>query len=415
MTILAQLQAASFRGVSFLFNANNETGGRKSVVYEFPLRDKRTVTDLGKLLKTYKIKGIIKGSGEEYFQNRNQLIEALEAPGSGKLVHPIDGTVTVFAKPYVLNEKIAELGYAEFDLEFVATTEPIFPTQSQSQKSSVFSLIDQINSEVQSAFEAAWDVEFLAQNTINKVVSALDNVNRAFVTASSLVSLTSNLITPFEQSINQLTDQAIILTPSDISSSVNDSFSNLFNACQSPEDQTTVMSSFSQFDAFDDGGTTPGLAGESRQNTVSRAASNKNVLNISLLTNAIALNYNFAATTSINFTNEDEIIAQKERLNEQFVYIINNNAFKDLEDIRLPLLSTTAIDLIQNSKVLTDSYLRELDTTSHKINTLTVGRESIVPLVYKLYGSLDLLDTIIDLNQIGDNTNITGEIKVIEQ
>ena len=226
MTILAQLLQGSFRGVPFLFNANSETGGRKSVTYEFPNRDKRTVSDLGKLLKTYKIKAIVKGEAQAYLENRNQLIQALESAGTGQLIHPIDGTVNVFAKPYKLTETIAKLGYGEFDLEFEATTEPIFPTQAASEQSAVFSLIDEINSAIQSAFEAAWDFEFLVQNTISKISNAINSVANVFKTASALVDIATDFITPLNDSINNLFDSANLLSPTTLSNNINSVYSN---------------------------------------------------------------------------------------------------------------------------------------------------------------------------------------------
>ena len=61
MTILENLNVASFRGARFLIKSHSTSGGRKTVNHEYPNSDRRFVEDLGELQETFSIQGIIHG------------------------------------------------------------------------------------------------------------------------------------------------------------------------------------------------------------------------------------------------------------------------------------------------------------------------------------------------------------------
>ncbi len=126
--ILDTLSPASFRGVFFKFMAHQETGGRKSITYEYPNQDTRFVQDLGKMQRVFNMNCYVNSPGIEYFAEREAFKLALQKKGAGILIHPLVGAVNVFAKPYNLSEGIQELGYAVFKVQFVETTEAIFPS-----------------------------------------------------------------------------------------------------------------------------------------------------------------------------------------------------------------------------------------------------------------------------------------------
>lgn len=416
--ILKATHQTSFRGVNFLYDSSREQAGRKSVVYEFPNRNQRTVSDLGELLKTYKIKGIITGSGSDYIENRNALVDALKASGSGVLNHPFDGQVTVFAKPYTLNESISDIGYAEFDMTFVATTEPQFPTSqdkdAQSGKTGIFENLSKINSALQSAFQEIWNAEFEAQDYITQVSNAIDDVSRALQTASSIINVTLDQLTPLSQSIDELQDSANLLSPETLSNNVTDAFDTLSASAENAQNQFKAMSSFNNFTTV--GIVNPGkLSGLNENNTVKRNASNTNILLLNQYVNMTSFNYNLLAVASIVFTNEDSIKEARNTLRDQYQYVLNNNFYVDTAGTRVAMFTNDAIELIQDSYVLAIEYLDNEEVTSHKLNEIFVQNQSLISLVYNLYGNLDNLEVIQEINQIGDPTSVTGNILVITE
>lgn len=111
-----KLQTASFRGVKFGVSGSDVTGGRRSILFEFPARDIPYTQDLGKKAKTFSVTGFVVGS--DYLGKRDNLINALDKKGSGELVHPYYGKLTVQAGEYTIRESADGGGFAEFTMAF---------------------------------------------------------------------------------------------------------------------------------------------------------------------------------------------------------------------------------------------------------------------------------------------------------
>lgn len=110
---------ASFRGVPFRTTDAAIGVGRRSVLNEYPLRDTPYNEDLGRRARLYEIEGYV--IGDDYLDQRDALIEALETPGPGELVHPRYGSVWVslHGDHVRLKEGPREGGIARFTIVFV--------------------------------------------------------------------------------------------------------------------------------------------------------------------------------------------------------------------------------------------------------------------------------------------------------
>lgn len=120
------LRPASFRGVPFEVKESSGTAGRRTETHEYPKRDKPFVEDNGRATRPMRFEGFV--VGRDYVAKAKALLDALEAPGPGALVHPWFGTVTVSIENpagYTLN---SELGVATFQLSFVESGELSFPS-----------------------------------------------------------------------------------------------------------------------------------------------------------------------------------------------------------------------------------------------------------------------------------------------
>jgi prophage DNA circulation protein len=94
MSYVDRTQKGSFRGVEFFTESSTTTFGRKQAVYALPFEDRGVaVVDLGRAPRTFRIKAFL--IGDNYDVQRDQLIDALEAPGHGLLVHWKHGRVNV--------------------------------------------------------------------------------------------------------------------------------------------------------------------------------------------------------------------------------------------------------------------------------------------------------------------------------
>ena len=101
MSVLEQLQPASFRGIPFLVNAETKTGGKKTVTHEYVGSDKRFTEELGLLPPSFSIEAVIHGN--EAISTRLLLEDALDEPGLGILVHPVYGAIEVKSTIYSVN------------------------------------------------------------------------------------------------------------------------------------------------------------------------------------------------------------------------------------------------------------------------------------------------------------------------
>lgn len=121
-----QLRPASFRGVPFEVEGDRSPAGRRTQLHEFVQRDKPFVEDLGRRTRTFKLVGYV--CGDDYLQKRDNLLNALDKPGAGELVHPWFGKLNVTASDdcEVTHER-REGGLARFTLEFVESGDKGFP------------------------------------------------------------------------------------------------------------------------------------------------------------------------------------------------------------------------------------------------------------------------------------------------
>ncbi|MEF3100130.1 DNA circularization N-terminal domain-containing protein [Raoultella terrigena] len=96
----SQLNPCSFRGVPFAILNEEGSHGRRQAVHEYPYRDTAWIEDMGRGTRRFIIRGflvqnsLVYGGGDVISQ-RLALIAACEEKGSGTLMHPTLGEMTV--------------------------------------------------------------------------------------------------------------------------------------------------------------------------------------------------------------------------------------------------------------------------------------------------------------------------------
>lgn len=123
-------QPASFRGVPFYVDADELSAGRRGQVHEYPQRDKPFVEDLGRKARKFTITAYVVGN--DYMDRRDALLKAVEEAGSGTLVHPDFGSLTVNVDPEsdcrFSHARDQGGNYCAIQLSFVETGELAFPS-----------------------------------------------------------------------------------------------------------------------------------------------------------------------------------------------------------------------------------------------------------------------------------------------
>ena len=121
MTWRDRLQKGSFRNEPFEVESSNASGGRRVVVHEIPGGDDPLTEDLGRRRHEFPLEVLV--SGPDYMALRDRLIEALDAPGPGELVHPYLGRKNVIVSTYRLRESTNKGGLARFSISFTETAQ----------------------------------------------------------------------------------------------------------------------------------------------------------------------------------------------------------------------------------------------------------------------------------------------------
>lgn len=166
----ARYREGSFREVPFLIESHQLTGGRRKQDREFAKRDLGNSEDLGRRLKKFTLSIFV--LGDDYFDQRDALIEALETEGSGILIHPYLGTRIVQAGNYTLSETVDEGRIAKFSVEFTEAGEAKFPDQVEDDLND--EVIDRTIEESKNVFEQIFDV---ANQAAQVVQAAADGVS----------------------------------------------------------------------------------------------------------------------------------------------------------------------------------------------------------------------------------------------
>ena len=193
-----KLQPASFRGVPFEVTSSSITGGRRVQVHEFPQRDTPFCEDLGRASRTISFEAFV--TGVDYVEKMKALLEALEKPGAGTLVHPWLGQLNVVPTGQGSANFSASLLVASISLDFVEAGEKKYPeTQTEpsflAQQSASF-----LESSAIGEFLAGFDLSGV-QGFVSSAVSgnlaeylqcdALKTVSETFGKAEELFDLTS--------------------------------------------------------------------------------------------------------------------------------------------------------------------------------------------------------------------------------
>lgn len=175
------LKTASFRGVSFHIESENASVGRRVQTHEYPNRDKPWSEDLGKIALRPNITAYV--IGDDCFAQRDRLMEALNTPGPGTLIHPTWGEMRVCVTDQIkVSTASSEGRMVRFDLHFVEAGELAYP-QADAATSNILvsscSAVDETLSQQFEHFSMAGMPDFLQSQVLENVNGMLDVITAA--------------------------------------------------------------------------------------------------------------------------------------------------------------------------------------------------------------------------------------------
>jgi len=197
------LRQASFRGVPFAVYGADLRAGRRVAPHQYPGRDIPYVEDMGRSMRLIRLTGflvsdsLIYGGGDAREQ-RDALVAAAENAGSGTLVHPSLGNLTVSVPDGGLQvvERWDKGRYFELILTFIESGERIFP----STQASTVSLLDKLAKAL--GLSAALDFVRAVIGGINQVLNTIEGVIRF---GSAIIGMVISVVAGFQELVGRIT------------------------------------------------------------------------------------------------------------------------------------------------------------------------------------------------------------------
>jgi prophage DNA circulation protein len=238
-----KMQPASFRGVPFKVVSSDRQIGRRAVVHEYPQRDLPYAEDMGRKAREFTVEALI--IGPDYMTGRDKLEEALEAAGSGELVHPYRGRIqVVVSSPARISESTAEGGMARFSITFTESGEPVNPAPRADTGAAVEAAADEAQAETESSFADMFSVDglqdFVPTEALATVNDALDGVMDA---ANGIMD--GSLLPEFTQQLFSIssTVSSLMSFPANLASGLFGQIASLSAIASNPLGSLSALSS----------------------------------------------------------------------------------------------------------------------------------------------------------------------------
>jgi len=170
-------QKGSFRGVPFLTTKSDGQIGRRNVVNEYPNKDEAYVEDMGLKARVFTLDIFV--LGDNYMAERDALEAAFEKAGSGELVHPWRGRMTVSVTDCRPSESIDQGGRQSWSVTFTQSGKNELPSIRQDTAAIIDITADNAIAASENDFAETFSVdglpEFVEQDGLTQINTMLDD------------------------------------------------------------------------------------------------------------------------------------------------------------------------------------------------------------------------------------------------
>lgn len=386
----------SYKGVPISITSATLAGGRKLSVKQFPNKDTQNAEDLGLRPRQYSVEISVNDKpGQDYFNYRNDLLEALETKGTGELIHPLYGRIeNVKVDTFTLNETMSRFGSTVASVVFEVDSNTGIPTSAGNAvtnvqaKNNVVTSATQVDISQNYAVNSQFPGNF--QAAADKIQSLIDKASEA----TDFIGEAAETLDEFSAEIGRLSSEvnSLVTDPEQLSIE----FVGLFDSVNGL--YASAESTFKTFTGFFGFGSDDLLFGRDTAGLIQRG-NNNDVLNGA--TAASALGYAYLAATQVEFQTTrdiDEIAAQ---LDDQYQAVQESGSSQEVKD-SVTDMRVTVLDVFDQARVNASQIIT--------INTLPTTARL---LAFSYYGNDELGQEIVDLNGISDVSFIEGDFEVL--
>ena len=394
MTIFntARLPDGQFRDAFFFYLESSGSGGRKTQTHEYPNKTERYVEDLGGLEKKFTLN--VYTDDNVSYSERDDLIKELDKAGVGTLVHPSFGDLEVVVVGYTFAESIKELGITKFTINFEVASQNILPTKITATKGFLAQLKSDILGDNEKAFDDGWQSVKNAKAKFDSGVKTLKRTANKINNIAKQIQGAGDSFADAITSLNQIVNSAnkLVQAPAVLASNLRTAFDNLGVAFKNSKDLFNTTKKLFGFNESDQA-----IVGNSQiqKDIKTNQDQLNNFVNVAVLATA------YDASVNIEYNNLQE-------LNQVIADL--ENGFNQLPDT----IDKNLRDALLQMKIEATNIFSQLAISLPNVaNYNVINPISLNNLIFKLYGSLELKETIRLLNNFGDTSQIQGNIKIL--
>ena len=375
-----ELRPASFRGVPFYIEAGSLNTGRRVSVHEYPDRDTPFPEDLGKVGNGFPLTGYL--LGDDYFNQKKSLREAVETEGPGELVHPYWGIIQVQCGPVQFDEDKKEGGIVKISFQFYEAGNNKFPDPLENKTASLFERTKAALQAAKKEFDSKFNVVKMAGYAVERARTAVADAADLYQTAASTVAGVTEDISNLAYSVRNLKAQAndLLQAPAKLSQNLFDSIALLEDAVGTSRGRLQAYSALFTYGASE---VLPPA------NTPMREREAENKRQFDNLQQRIGIIGAVEQVPSIEFESTEEAIAIRDQL---------------IDLIEKQLLETTDDDVysaFQELQAQLVKVLPDMDSNLPNIEELTVPvTTSSLVLAYDKFEDLTVEQDLITRNNL---------------
>ncbi len=201
------LQTASFRGVPFAVTSSDTAPGRRIALHQYPGKDVPWAEDMGRAARRFRLRGFVLDGdiligGQSIDLQRKNLIAAAEKSGTGTLIMPTLGAVTVALERCSISEGLGANSFSDVEFEFVESGAQTFPSAQSSTTAATTKAAAQLKKAKTNAFAKAIATIKAGSSALNSEIAAVTSpvraaeavVAQALLAAQSWVSVVKRAI-----------------------------------------------------------------------------------------------------------------------------------------------------------------------------------------------------------------------------
>lgn len=328
-----ELRPASFRGVAFRYERFSGTSGRATVRHDLPQRDLPYLEDLGGRGQEFRVDGYL--IGDDYPAQLARLKAACDKRGTGTLIHPTIGEVTVVCTSGLSHEIAQSEGRAvRVSMTFVESTPALFPVALVAPRGASSRAASALEASAAAAFVEALAVEGVPESVraaaaaevakLGKAMQALELLKSGKKEAADLLARATKLV-------NQA--NSLVTDPSSAADEITGAIGRLRQAASNSRGALEGLRSLMGLRASKHGGSS----------TNAQLADANAIATQQLIVRASTARAVEAAAT-VDWTTKDEAIAQRDAIASQVDELseadeIPDQVYQSLRELRAVLNS----------------------------------------------------------------------------